>query len=189
MLLYYILFIFPAIAGVSALLYLPFYLRYRKKYGKRPFLRHLVLYGLIGVLLSLLYITIGFYFSLNPSYHLLNLTPFIWLKKTYTMGFAKMLEQLMMNVLMLIPLGFLLPLAAPKFRKAWKTVLFVALLILVLETTQYFIGRSADIDDLIMNTLGGWLGYSLYALGHRLWKDKPFWHKAAGLEDRYREDV
>lgn len=33
-----------------------------------------------------------------------------------------------------------------------------------IEFIQYFIGRSADIDDLILNTLGGMLGFGVYLM-------------------------
>ena len=38
----------------------------------------------------------------------------------------------------------------------------------LIETMQYFIGRSADIDDVIMNTIGGLLGYLLFWIGKNL---------------------
>ncbi len=180
MILYYLLFVFPVMAGLSALIYLPYFLYQRKKQGRQPWLRHLSIYGLLGVILSILYLTAGSGFTLHPSYHFLNLTPFIWVKETYEMGFAKMIWQLMMNVAMFVPLGFLFPVAYSGCRKWWKTTLTIAFFVLAIETLQYFIGRSADIDDLIMNTLGGLLGYGLYTACNRLFADKPFWRKACG---------
>ena len=47
MFLSYLIFIFPAVAVLSAILYLPFYFVQRKKYGKRPFSIHFANYGLI----------------------------------------------------------------------------------------------------------------------------------------------
>lgn len=34
----------------------------------------------------------------------------------------------------------------------------------MIEFVQYFIGRSCDIDDLTMNTLGGCIGYGVYCV-------------------------
>lgn len=38
---------------------------------------------------------------------------------------------------------------------------------MTIEILQYFIGRSADIDDLIMNTLGGILGWLIFCVVQR----------------------
>jgi len=38
------------------------------------------------------------------------------------------------------------------------------LISLFIETTQIFLPRATDVDDLIMNTLGGLIGYILYLL-------------------------
>ena len=67
------------------------------------------------------------------------------------------------NMLMFIPMGMALPiLFSEKFNKLWKTTLFVASLVIVVEIIQFvtFCG-SADIDDLILNTLGCVIGYGI----------------------------
>lgn len=67
------------------------------------------------------------------------------------------------NMLMFIPMGAALPiLFSKKFNKLWKTTLFVIGLVIVVEIIQFitFCG-SADIDDLILNLLGGIIGYGI----------------------------
>jgi glycopeptide antibiotics resistance protein len=183
MIIFYILMVFPITAVVSFLVYLPAYFYNKSKYGKRPVIRHLAIYGFIGVILSIIYVTlfIGGTINFHPPYHFLNLIPFIWVKETYAMGFAKMIEQLFMNAVMLIPLGFILPVVFTSVRKWWKTALCVMLFILGIETFQYFIGRSADIDDLIMNTLGGVMGYLIYFLMNILLNHKRWWQCALNV--------
>ena len=68
------------------------------------------------------------------------------------------------NVFLFVPVGFLLPMAAAKRRPFGVTVGFAALLSAGIETVQYFIGRSADIDDLLLNVFGAVLGFGLYAI-------------------------
>lgn len=165
MFLGYLIFIFPAVAVVSAILYLPFYFVQRKKYGKRPFSIHFANYGLIGVTLSILYLTIflsGITFT--PGYHLCNLIPFVWVKQTYAMGYGKMMKQLLLNVGMFVPFGFFLPFAVKRMRKWNRTFLTAMMFSFAIEFVQYFIGRSADVDDLITNTIGGLIGYVLFYL-------------------------
>lgn len=63
------------------------------------------------------------------------------------------------NIMLFMPIGFLLPLTKKPFEKFYGTVLFAIAFSLIIETAQYFIGRGTDIDDLMMNTLGAILGY------------------------------
>jgi glycopeptide antibiotics resistance protein len=182
---YYLIGVLPVMAVLSALIYLPIYLLSRRRYGKKPVIRHLSIYCLIGTILSILFATIfiyGFDITYISEYRLLNLVPFVWIKETYAMGVKKMLEQLLMNVIMLIPLGFILPVVSKRLRKCWKTLLFIVIFVLSIEIFQYFVGRSADIDDLIMNTLGGLIGYGIYAGLNNCCRNKVFWKKANDIQ-------
>jgi glycopeptide antibiotics resistance protein len=185
MLLYYLIMVLPITAMISLLVYLPICLINRKKYGKRPFIRHLAIYAFIGIILSVLYATIfiyGFDITSNSEYRFLNLVPFIWVKETYAMGINKMIEQLLMNIIMIVPLGFIVPVVFKSLRKWWKTGINVMVFITCIEILQYFIGRSADVDDLIMNTFGGLIGYVLMAVFNKCFKNKAWWQKALNNE-------
>ena len=37
-----------------------------------------------------------------------------------------------------------------------------------IEVIQYYIGRTFDIDDIILNTLGGIIGYIIYKAIHKI---------------------
>lgn len=171
MLLSYFLFAFPPIALISLIFYTPYYFYCRKTLGRLGLPFHLAKYALIGCVLSILYLTILWYWpniSLFPEYRFLNLRPFAWAAETYAMGTKRMLEQLALNIVMFIPYGFLLPTAIRRFRFPWITLPIVLITTVLIETIQYCIGRSADIDDVIMNFLGGCLGYALFVLCRRL---------------------
>ena len=64
-----------------------------------------------------------------------------------------------LNIIMFMPLGFLLPLIWKNFRNAKKVVLMGFLMSLAIEICQLFNLRATDIDDLMMNTLGALVGY------------------------------
>lgn len=67
------------------------------------------------------------------------------------------------NLLIFTPMGFLLPLLSKRFRKAWVIICIGFFSSLAVETVQFiFTVGSADIDDLILNTLGAWFGYLAY---------------------------
>lgn len=87
-------------------------------------------------------------------------------------------KNLLGNLLMFVPMGMALPvLFEQKFNRLWKTVLFVVILVILIEIIQFltFTG-SADIDDLILNTVGAIIGYEII-------KIKPL-RKFLKLEER-----
>lgn len=78
-------------------------------------------------------------------------------------NFDIIIINLLGNLLIFTPMGFLLPLLSKKCRKAWKVICIGFFSSLAVETIQFiFRVGSADIDDLILNTLGAWLGYLAY---------------------------
>lgn len=70
---------------------------------------------------------------------------------------------LALNVLLFVPLGFLLPLLWRDFGSFGKTLLTGFGFSLLIECMQVFTARTTDINDLITNTLGCILGYVLAA--------------------------
>jgi glycopeptide antibiotics resistance protein len=73
------------------------------------------------------------------------------------------------NVVLFLPLGFLLPMLAPRLGRFWPTVGAGFSLSAAIELSQVaFPGvRRADVNDVLMNTLGAALGYLLYRLAAR----------------------
>lgn len=65
------------------------------------------------------------------------------------------------NIGMFLPVGFFPALLWRKPRW-WKSVLIGFSASFTIEFVQFFIGRSTDVDDLILNTTGALLGYWLY---------------------------
>jgi len=74
------------------------------------------------------------------------------------------------NVVMFIPYGFF----TAYFLKIKNFFLVFSLILLtsaVIETTQYFIERVFDVDDILLNVVGGLIGYGLYLLLEKI-RDK-----------------
>lgn len=68
------------------------------------------------------------------------------------------------NIVIFVPLGLLLQLLRPKQPKL-RTVGIVFLISVAVESAQFILGLgSTDVDDVILNTLGGILGVFIYAL-------------------------
>ncbi|MBA3927351.1 VanZ family protein [Listeria rustica] len=84
------------------------------------------------------------------------------------MMLAIFLRQVVGNILLFVPLGFSLPIIVKKF--SWKKVVLTGFLIsLSIELGQWLLGlylgynyRATDIDDLIFNTIGTFLGVLLF---------------------------
>ncbi|MBO6195397.1 MAG: VanZ family protein [Bacilli bacterium] len=66
------------------------------------------------------------------------------------------------NIVMFIPIGYFIKILWNCNNK--KTILLGFLISLFIETSQLFIGRETDIDDLLLNTFGVIIGIVLYKL-------------------------
>ncbi|MFI3604816.1 VanZ family protein [Vagococcus fluvialis] len=74
-----------------------------------------------------------------------------------------------LNVVMFIPLGFFLPLMWRKYHNGFETIKFGFYLSLFIELSQLFTRfRATDINDLITNTIGAAVGWSIYFIFSKL---------------------
>lgn len=76
-----------------------------------------------------------------------------------------------LNIIMFLPLGFLIPLIWKEYRNSPKILLIGFGFSLSIEICQLFNRRNTDIDDLIMNTLGAVAGYFIWKLTKRLFRN------------------
>ena len=88
---------------------------------------------------------------------------------------AKNWANVLLNVAMFVPLGFLLPLLGKKFRKWYLTIPAGFCVSLAIELFQLAIGRGiCDVDDLFCNALGGMIGFFavmlVLSLAGKKWK-------------------
>ncbi len=96
-----------------------------------------------------------------------NLVPFKEIRRFIVywrvVGFRSFLLNIVGNIAGFMPLGFFLPVISRRSRHWFNTVLLSFLFSLCIETVQLvFKVGSFDVDDMILNTLGGILGYILY---------------------------
>jgi len=92
---------------------------------------------------------------------------------------------IVLNVIMTIPLGFLLPLIWSEFRSL-KKVAFTGLgLSLLIELSQLLNRRNSTVDDLLMNTLGAILGCLIFMILFKIFnpdkKFKPTYRTASSI--------
>ncbi|MBQ8741184.1 MAG: VanZ family protein [Clostridia bacterium] len=137
-----------------------------KQKGKDVLLVNTTMYIFLSFVLyfTLMPIITSLPFIFNHPYSPMNLVPFV----DVLSGRGDFIRQVVLNVIMLIPFGFLFPLTIKneKDNRFLKTVLYTFLISLSIEILQPLIGafRSADITDLITNTIGGIIGYIFYII-------------------------
>ena len=96
-----------------------------------------------------------------------NLCPFReisrYLNYREILGTRTVMLNLAGNVIGFIPFGALLPIVARGVRKAWKTGLLSLEISSLIEICQLIFRVGCfDVDDMILNTLGGLMGYFLF---------------------------
>lgn len=90
----------------------------------------------------------------------INLTPFVTIDRfTNFRNFGMSMVNLVGNIVIFVPLGYLLPLLWRKTRHFWMVFLIGFFASCFIECFQLFIDRSVDIDDVLLNTIGVALGY------------------------------
>jgi len=173
---------------LSILLTLPYLVIKRKKHGTVSKYKALILFSFSFYLLCAYYLTIlplpdpKTFDPTESTWDYINLIPFAFIRdflgdttfrftqpSTYlpTLREAAFYQPLL-NILMTVPFGMYLGYYFKE--KLLKTVLFAFLLSLFFELTQlsglYGIYphpyRLADVDDLILNTMGGLIGFFIY---------------------------
>lgn len=75
------------------------------------------------------------------------------------------------NVIMFIPLGFFLPCIFTKLHTFGRCMLCASICIIIIELVQLFtLLGICDVDDFILNMLGSLIGYRLYQVISRIWR-------------------
>lgn len=94
----------------------------------------------------------------------LNLVP----SRTFELYFRDLsydigLINIMGNIVPFIPLGFLIPMVFPLYRKVLKAMFICLLIILGIESIQYFTYLGIfDIDDVIVNMVSCFIGFLIF---------------------------
>ena len=76
---------------------------------------------------------------------------------------AREWRNIILNIMMFVPFGFLLPLVSKKFQAFWKTYLAGFLFTFLIEMTQLLLHLGiCELDDFMNNTVGAMIGYGFY---------------------------
>lgn len=135
---------------------------------------------ILGKILFVLYIGFLFYFLIFSDWYgrigetgeyRYNLTLFQEIKRFWTyrsqLGMVAY-ENLLGNIIIFMPFGFFMPMGS-KYKSFFLTTFFSFSLSFFVEIFQ-FVTRvgSFDVDDLLLNTIGGMLGYIVFVICNTL---------------------
>ena len=93
----------------------------------------------------------------DNNYGVSNFVPFKEIFR-YDMGSDKFIKNVMGNIVLFIPYGFLASYYLDNKKFSVITILTI-ITTLTIETVQYYIGRVFDIDDIILNLVGSIVGF------------------------------
>lgn len=87
------------------------------------------------------------------------------------LGYRAVFLNIFGNLIAFMPFGFFLPVIWKKMEHWYTTTLLSFTFSLAIETTQLIcrVG-SFDVDDLLLNTIGGLCGYLVFCLGKGAWR-------------------
>lgn len=104
----------------------------------------------------------------SDTYHY-NLKPFTEIKRyinySREIGSFNVILNLIGNVVCFMPFGFVLPILSNRQRNMFKVTFLSLLCSIIIELVQLVskLG-SCDVDDIILNTMGGLLGYVMFCI-------------------------
>lgn len=155
------------ILAVTVILY--FIYRYNKKIKIKIVLVNILL-ALSILAIYLVTIETGTYRAEIP--RVVNLVPFVGMYEiiVHSVHYSVIINNLILNIVLFMPFGFFMTIRMSRKKQAiLKTLLLGLLLSLLVEMFQYVlpIDRAADIDDIILNTLGTFLGGVIGKVLHR----------------------
>ena len=114
-------------------------------------------------LLFMTYLLVLFRLVTSQDISLLNSTNLIPFREIlrYDVGTSEFNRQVIGNIVLFIPFGYFMSHYC-KIRGLGTITIVSFLTSFVIETVQHFIGRSFDVDDIILNIVGGILGFLIY---------------------------
>lgn len=146
-------------AAIAALPLIPLYLYLNRHYFHDR--KRMLGYLLFAIYLSGVFAVVGLpdirYIRFAPRY---NFRPFAYMFSDW--------KSTVLNVVLFLPMGFCLPLFWQRFRGFPHATLFGFFSSLFIESAQIFTLRATDVNDLMTNTFGTFLGWCLARL--LLWR-------------------
>ncbi len=123
-----------------------------------------VFYKELMSLVSLLYALLLFYVVTfqDVNYGTNNFVPFKEIFR-YTFGSKVFIHNIIGNIILFVPFGYFVA-HIMKTKNVFPTIIISLITSSVIEFTQLKIGRTFDVDDIILNIIGSFLGCLIYVI-------------------------
>ena len=171
----YIILGIVALIIIGLLFFIGYKLVYKKlmKGKKNIEIKKLILYGIsIGYIIVVLGAT---FMNRGQVYKTINLNLFSSYKEAYNLMKLSLFRNLILNMLLFVPFGFLLPFYSDKLKKMYKVVLIGFGFTLLIEIFQYVSNFGIfEIDDIFDNTIGVIIGYSIFMIYTKIKEKRKF---------------
>lgn len=157
--------------------------------SKKLYIKNILIYTLFAFYLMLLFYLVFFRYRVkgnlttvfnvtNYKYYFrysVNIVPFKtiteYILNPHNLSFKIRYTNILGNILAFIPFGFFSTVIFKKLRGIKQIITASCMFSLCIEAIQlFFLVGSFDVDDIILNTLGGFLGYLFFMLFKKLYK-------------------
>lgn len=115
----------------------------------------------------------------DNNYGLSNFIPFKEMFR-YEFGSRLFIKNIVGNILLFLPYGYFSS-EYLKSNKISSPCILTLIISFTIELVQLNIGRTFDIDDIILNTIGGIIGYLLYRMIEKIKSKLPKFFKTEGF--------
>ncbi len=125
--------------------------------------RRLVIHEEIFSFLFLAYLLVLYSLVTSQDIQAYNGTNFMPFREIlrYDVGTREFYKQVIGNIILFIPFGYFVS-AYCKIKNLGTITIVSLLSSAVIEVVQHYIGRSFDVDDIILNVVGGVIGFLIY---------------------------
>ncbi len=141
--------------------------------------KHLTLYKELLMLSFIIYILCLFQvvtFQDDVTWSSNNFVPFREIFR-YNFGSRLFLKNVLGNVILFLPFGLFASYYLD-IKKPYLAFILTLIASVSIEVVQMVIGRVFDIDDIILNVIGGTIGFYIYSLIRRIWNKLPNFMKS-----------
>jgi len=145
---------------IGALYYFVIYkkiLKGQKRLNVKQILIGAMFVSYIIMVFGITFLNRGSHYQGSMNLHFLSSYRDAW--NTFTL---RSWQFLILNIILFIPLGFLLPLMSKNFKNFYRTLIIALLFTFIIEIIQYVTGLGIfEIDDIFNNIIGAIIGYGL----------------------------
>ena len=154
------IFMFICTIILGEIFYFLYFAKIRKKVGKSSGAKYLIWRYIFYFYLMMVYIQTG----MAGAFWWIIRNPAIRWDRLYLIPFTTSpdIVPYLFNILMTVPLGFLLPFIWSEYRSLKKVAITAFFLSFAIEFSQLFSLRVTSTSDLIMNTTGAVIGYGIF---------------------------